>query len=160
MCNLVSPCSHEAKEAKNWSVEQVCRFVSTVEHCQPFVEVCIKVYSHQKYLSIKPKCSKTFTAILIIFWPVHSIVQAIVWFSDWFRACTWSENSTTLPLSYPIIWLFNSTKLGNKRVVKKSKVGVSQLVKLKLQQDDEKNCDAITPRRIFQNARMQIEHEY
>ena len=55
MCNLVSPCSHEAKEAKNWSVEQVCRFVSTVEHCQPFVEVCIKVYSHQKYLSIKPK---------------------------------------------------------------------------------------------------------
>ena len=39
LCNLVSPCSHEAKEVKNWSVEQVCRFVSTVEHCQPFVEV-------------------------------------------------------------------------------------------------------------------------
>ena len=39
LCNLVSPCSHEAKEVKNWGVEQVCRFVSSVEHCQPFVEV-------------------------------------------------------------------------------------------------------------------------
>ena len=39
LCNLVSPCSHEAKEVKSWSIEDVCKFVSTIEHCQPFVEV-------------------------------------------------------------------------------------------------------------------------
>ena len=39
LCNLVSPCSHEAKEVKTWSIEDVCKFVSSVELCQPFVEV-------------------------------------------------------------------------------------------------------------------------
>ena len=39
LCNLVSPCSHEAKEVKSWTTEDVCKFVSSVEHCQPFVEV-------------------------------------------------------------------------------------------------------------------------
>jgi len=38
LCNLVSPCSHEAKEVKTWSIEDVCKFVSSVELCQPFVE--------------------------------------------------------------------------------------------------------------------------
>ena len=41
LCSLVSPCSHEAKEVKSWSVEDVCKFVGTVELCQPFVEVNI-----------------------------------------------------------------------------------------------------------------------
>ena len=88
MCNLVSPCSHEAKEAKNWSVEQVCRFVSTVEHCQPFVEVCIKVYSHQKYLSIKPKCSKTFTV------KFHS--KRLSWTCDWFKTILCRQHGLNL----------------------------------------------------------------
>ena len=39
LCSLVSPCSHEAKEVKTWSVEDVCKFVASVELCQPFVEV-------------------------------------------------------------------------------------------------------------------------
>ena len=39
LCNLVSPCSHEAREVKSWSVDDVCQFVSSVELCQPFVEV-------------------------------------------------------------------------------------------------------------------------
>ena len=39
MCNLVTPCSHEAKEVRAWSVDDVCKFVSTIDHCQPFVEV-------------------------------------------------------------------------------------------------------------------------
>merc|ERR1711976_596383 len=38
LCNLVSPCSHEAREVKSWTTEDVCKFVSSVEHCQPFVE--------------------------------------------------------------------------------------------------------------------------
>ena len=42
LCSLVSPCSHEAKEVKSWSVEDVCKFVGTVELCQPFVEVNIE----------------------------------------------------------------------------------------------------------------------
>ncbi len=39
LCNLVTPCSHEAKEVKMWSVEDVCKFVASVETCQSFVEV-------------------------------------------------------------------------------------------------------------------------
>lgn len=39
LCNLVSPCSHEAKEVKSWTVEDVCQFVASVELCSPFVEV-------------------------------------------------------------------------------------------------------------------------
>ena len=38
LCNLVSPCSHEAKEVKTWNVDDVCKFVASVELCQPFVE--------------------------------------------------------------------------------------------------------------------------
>ena len=41
LCNLVSPCSHEAKEVKTWSIGDVCKFVASVELCQPFVEVRI-----------------------------------------------------------------------------------------------------------------------
>lgn len=40
-CNLVSPCSHEAKEVKKWNVDEVCDFVASVELCQPFAEVNI-----------------------------------------------------------------------------------------------------------------------
>ena len=43
LCNLVSPCSHEAKEVKTWSIGDVCKFVASVELCQPFVEVRILV---------------------------------------------------------------------------------------------------------------------
>ena len=43
LCNLVSPCSHEAKEVKTWSIEDVCKFVASVELCQPFVEVRILI---------------------------------------------------------------------------------------------------------------------
>ena len=46
LCSLVSPCSHEAKEVKSWSVEDVCKFVGTVELCQPFVEVNIQQIKH------------------------------------------------------------------------------------------------------------------
>lgn len=41
LCNLVTPCSHEAKEIKLWSVDDVCKFVASVDLCQPFVEVCM-----------------------------------------------------------------------------------------------------------------------
>ena len=52
LCNLVSPCSHEAKEVKTWSIEDVCKFVSSVELCQPFVEVIFLCYKNQIYIDV------------------------------------------------------------------------------------------------------------
>ena len=39
LCSLIAPCSHEAKLIKDWTVEDVCNFVISVELCQPYVQV-------------------------------------------------------------------------------------------------------------------------
>ena len=63
LCNLVSPCSHEAREVKSWSIDDVCKFVSSVEHCQPFVEVNSSIG-----MIIGPWVSKGFRALLFNIW--------------------------------------------------------------------------------------------
>lgn len=39
LCSQIAPCSHEAKMIKDWTVEEVCEFVMSVELCQPYVQV-------------------------------------------------------------------------------------------------------------------------
>lgn len=56
-CNLVSPCSHEAKEVKNWSVDEVCQFVASVDLCQPFAEVITSIKSKRVALESNQEAS-------------------------------------------------------------------------------------------------------
>jgi hypothetical protein len=39
LCSQLSPCSHGAKLVKDWTVNDVCQFVESIEPCKSYVEV-------------------------------------------------------------------------------------------------------------------------
>ena len=41
ICSQISTCSHGAKLVRDWTIENVCQFVESIESCKQYVEVRI-----------------------------------------------------------------------------------------------------------------------
>ena len=39
LCSQIAPCSHEARLVRDWTVDDVCQFVASIEICAPYSEV-------------------------------------------------------------------------------------------------------------------------
>ena len=44
ICSQISPCSHGAKLVRDWTVDNVCHFVESIESCKQYVEVGIFLF--------------------------------------------------------------------------------------------------------------------
>ena len=48
LCSQISPCSHGAEMVRDWTVDDVCQFVDSMEVCKPYVEVSLNNKTYNK----------------------------------------------------------------------------------------------------------------
>ena len=49
LCSQLIPCSHEARLVKEWTVDQVCQFLSTIKDCDMYVKVRLQTLTYVIY---------------------------------------------------------------------------------------------------------------
>ena len=78
LCSQLSPCSHGAKLVKDWTVNDVCQFVESIEPCKSYVEVSfITKYSINYFFACNNYISKIYREFLAHLLSIITILHLI-----------------------------------------------------------------------------------